>query len=67
MPETVKIPKIFLLIEKFQRLDRSLIYMILALGLISILSLYSKDKGQGTVYLKHLVRFIFANIFFDDY
>jgi rod shape determining protein RodA len=60
MRETAKISKIFLLIEKFQRLDRSLIYMILALGLISILSLYSIDKGQGTIYLKHLVRFIFA-------
>ena len=60
MRETVKISKIFLLIEKFQKLDRSLIYMILVLGLISILSLYSIDKGQGTIYLKHLVRFIFA-------
>jgi rod shape determining protein RodA len=60
MPETVKISKIFLLIEKFQKLDRSLINMILVLGLISILCLYSIDKGQGTIYLKHLVRFIFA-------
>ena len=34
--------------------------MILALGLISILCLYSIDKGQGTIYLKHLVRFVFA-------
>ncbi len=62
MRETVKVSKIFLLIEKFQKLDRSLIYMILALGLISILSLYSIDKGQGTIYLKHLVRFVFAFI-----
>jgi hypothetical protein len=62
MRETVKVSKIFLLIEKFQKLDRSLIYMILALGLISILSLYSIDKGQGTIYLKHSVRFIFAFI-----
>jgi rod shape determining protein RodA len=62
MRETVKVSKIFLLIEKFQKLDRSLIYMILVLGLISILSLYSIDKGQGTIYLKHLVRFIFAFI-----
>ena len=60
MPETVKVSKIFLLIEKFQKLDRSLINMILVLGLISILCLYSIDKGQGTIYLKHLVRFIFA-------
>ena len=60
MRETVKVSKIFVLIEKFQKLDRSLIYMILALGLISILSLYSIDKGQGTIYLKHLVRFAFA-------
>ena len=60
MHETVKVSKIFLLIEKFQKLDRSLIYMILTLGLISILCLYSIDKGQGTIYLKHLVRFIFA-------
>ena len=62
MRETVKVSKIFLLIEKFQKLDRSLIYMILVLGLISILSLYSIDKGQGTIYLKHLVRFLFAFI-----
>ncbi len=45
MRETVKVSKIFLLIEKFQKLDRSLIYMILALGLISVLCLYSIDKG----------------------
>ena len=62
MRETVKVSKIFLLIEKFQKLDRSLIYMILVLGLISILSLYSIDKGQGTIYLKHLLRFVFAFI-----
>jgi hypothetical protein len=31
MRETVKVSKIFLLIEKFQKLDRSLIYMILVL------------------------------------
>ena len=60
MRETVKVSKIFLLIEKFQKLDRSLIYMVLALGLISILCLYSIDKGQGTIYLKHLIRFAFA-------
>ena len=60
MRETVKVSKIFLLIEKFQKLDRSLINMVLVLGLISILCLYSIDKGQGTIYLKHLVRFIFA-------
>ncbi|NBZ97863.1 MAG: rod shape-determining protein RodA, partial [Proteobacteria bacterium] len=32
MRETVKVSKIFLIIEKFQKLDRSLINMILALG-----------------------------------
>jgi hypothetical protein len=31
MRETVKVSKIFLLIEKFQKLDRSLIYMILVI------------------------------------
>ena len=60
MPETIKVSKFFLLIEKFQRLDRALIYMILLLGLISVLSLYSIDKGQSSLYLKHLLRFIFA-------
>ena len=49
MRETVKVSKIFLLIEKFQKLDRGLICMILTLGFISILCLYSIDKGQGTI------------------
>ncbi|NCU56070.1 MAG: rod shape-determining protein RodA, partial [Candidatus Fonsibacter ubiquis] len=48
MPEVIKVSKFFLLIEKFQKLDRGLIYMILLLGFISILSLYSIDKGQGS-------------------
>ena len=60
MRETVKVSKIFLIIEKFQKLDRSLINMVLALGLISILCLYSIDKGQGSIYLKHAIRFAFA-------
>jgi len=34
--------------------------MILLLGFISILSLYSIDKGQGSIYLKHSIRFVFA-------
>jgi cell division protein FtsW (lipid II flippase) len=60
MPEVIKVSKFFLLIEKFQKLDRGLIYMILLLGFISILSLYSIDKGQGSIYLKHATRFAFA-------
>ena len=60
MPEVIKVSKFFLLIEKFQKLDRALIYMILLLGFISILSLYSIDKGQGSIYFKHLIRFAFA-------
>ena len=60
MSEVIKVSKIFLLIEKFQKLDRSLIYMILLLGFISILSLYSIDKGQGSIYLKHATRYAFA-------
>ena len=60
MRETVKVSKIFLIIEKLQKLYRNLINMILVLGLVSILCLYSIDKGQGTIYLKHLIRFIFA-------
>ena len=49
MPEVIKVSKFFLLIEKFKKLDRGLIYMILLLGFISILSLYSIDKGQGNI------------------
>ena len=60
MPEVIKVSKFFLLIEKFQKLDRGLIYMILLLGFISILSLYSIDKGQGSIYAKHAIRFTFA-------
>ncbi|MFY7791278.1 MAG: FtsW/RodA/SpoVE family cell cycle protein, partial [Candidatus Fonsibacter ubiquis] len=60
MPEVIKVSKFFLLIEKFQKLDRGLIYMILLLGFISILSLYSIDKGQGSIYSKHAIRFTFA-------
>ena len=56
MPEVIKVSKFFLLIEKLQKLDRGLIYMILLLGFISILSLYSIDKGQGSIYLKHSIR-----------
>ncbi|NKA01570.1 MAG: rod shape-determining protein RodA, partial [Proteobacteria bacterium] len=62
MRETVKVSKIFLLIEKFQKLDRGLINMVLILGLISIICLYSIDKGQGAIYLKHLIRFALSSL-----
>ena len=60
MSDTPKISRFFLLIEKFQKLDKGLINMVLLLGFISILCLYSIDKGQTNLWLKHLLRFSFA-------
>jgi len=60
MPDRIKVSKVFLLIEKFQKLDRALINMVLLLGFISILCLYSIDKGQTNLWLRHLLRFSFA-------
>jgi rod shape determining protein RodA len=60
MPDTIKVSKVFILVEKFQKLDRTLINMVLLLGFISILCLYSIDKGQTNLWLRHLLRFSFA-------
>ncbi len=60
MPEKLKTSKARSVFERVQSLDRSLIQLVLILGALSVFCLYSIDKGQGSTYLKHLLRFSFA-------
>jgi len=60
MSKEQTLSRFYLFLEKFGKFDKKLIYLVLLLGLISIVALYSIDNGQSNLYFKHLVRFLFA-------
>ena len=51
---------------KLRNLDWLLIFIVLLIGTISLLTIYSIDTGQNNYFEKHTIRFLFSFIFVNS-